>query len=82
MLSTVYTYYTCVYCFFAVSCPIRGQYYSVGGCHAVDATCDNRDPPFLCDASLCVCPDGQVVSPDGSRCINVTECRKLSTLTE
>ncbi|XP_065917768.1 uncharacterized protein [Dysidea avara] len=64
----------CVDAATCVSCPIRGQYYSVGGCHAVDATCDNRNPPFLCDASLCVCPDGQVVSPDGSRCINVTEC--------
>ena len=67
---------TCVL-LFTVPCPISGQYYSIGGCHAVDATCDNRDPPYLCDASMCVCPDGQVVSPDGSRCINVTECRKL-----
>ena len=63
----------------AASCPISGQYYSVGDCVPVDATCDNLDPPILCDASLCVCPRRQVISPDRSRCINVTECRKLLT---
>ena len=62
---------------FTASCPIRGQYYSSGGCLPVGATCDDPNPPLLCDAFTCVCPDGQVISPDANRCINVAECRKL-----
>lgn len=64
--------------FYTGSCPIRGQFYNEGGCHPIGATCEFPDPPELCDAFTCVCPRGQVISHDGSRCIDVADCRKLN----
>ena len=78
VFTTVMQYlHTYIILLFTASCPIRGQYYSSGGCLPVGATCDDPNPPLLCDAFTCVCPDGQVISPDANRCIDVAECRKL-----
>ena len=61
--------------FLLVACPIDGQFYT-SDCFGMNATCDDPNPPAICDLPQCVCPQGQVIDTDARACINGSECSK------
>ena len=63
-----------------VICQAIGQFYTTGGCYPDNPTCDNPDPPVLCDTSRCVCPLRQVISEDGRQCIDRSLCSESNNV--
>ena len=60
-----------------VPCPGEGQSFS-SNCRPLNATCSNPLPPIICDAPVCSCPIGQALNEETNKCVNVSECSKLT----
>lgn len=58
-----------------MECPGKGQFFTVD-CFPFNATCNNPNPPSLCDAPRCVCPMGEVLDEEINACVKIEDCCK------